>query len=381
MEDTTTTATAGVIIEAGAPPHLAELGEEAWISFLCRLEAFRSRGGTRSLQLLLSISAREALADYDIDVGATDENSTIAEISKLFSPLTVIESVDRLQRVRMDPGVGFSLEEVMKYNQAFARVVRVCNDDVLPSKMKLVDVYLSNLRPRQLAECVRLREPSSLAEARKMAMEQVRTLAAMDTMMRVGRMGTAEPLPRRAMFGQTSRQMGHESDGRGNKLRGEEVRCFRCKERGHKAFECPTGQGSLEAERSIGGAAASRLTSAPHKLGGVPRTLPHDARQEAEKADGSQRGAPSGRSSYGTRVSTGSIPRRGRRAFSIANATTTDKLSEVPRVTLQLIARDGARVAVCAVMDTGSDMCFVSSGLCERLLAGCENSEIGRAHV
>src|SRR5690606_25410807 len=156
-----------------------------WVDFKTRLEVYRAMGGRRDLRTLVSSSALEVLEELGV-FGAADtpEAKVVADISALFAPVTVVDAYDRFRAVRMqgqNQANCFSVEAVLAYNQAYAQLYKLCPEDVRPSDARLRELYLRNLKPRRLAHCVSLREPTSLAEARKVAVQEVKKLHAMQS--------------------------------------------------------------------------------------------------------------------------------------------------------------------------------------------------------
>ena len=149
----------------------------------------------------------------------------------------------------------FSLETVLDYSRRYAQLGRLCVEDVTPAAHRLCALYVSGLRPKRLSLAVSLREPKSLGEARRYAVEEVRKLVGMirfvdDGVQPVQRIGES------MRSGDIQRRVERKTDFVGSPTAGGErrdwqheqstVRCHACGGMGHKAYECPSKQRSKE---------------------------------------------------------------------------------------------------------------------------------------
>lgn len=112
----------------------------------------------------------------ELDVQLDDDESAVFEkVAALFAPHTSVEAHYRLSSIRMRDQ-ELSLQAVLDYSRRYARLSRLCTQEVLPAPHRLCALHVAGLRPIRLALAVSLREPTSLAEARKYAVEKVSKL-------------------------------------------------------------------------------------------------------------------------------------------------------------------------------------------------------------
>src|SRR3546814_696559 len=232
----------------------------------------------------------------------------------LFAPLTVVDAYDRFRAIAMlVQGNNFSIEAVLGYNQAYAQLYKLCPEDARPSDYKLRELYLRNLRPQRLAHCVGLRDPETLADARKFAVQEVKKLHSMQSILAgaavaSGSHGSGGAVYQNVATGsglssetrQASTGRGFDSSGGLKSPAVHSIICHSCGARGHKSFECP--------DRAHSGAASTApgSSSLPPRAG-VPRGIPL--------------GAPV------TRSSTGSLTPK--KTFTLAAAVGSEVGSEV----------------------------------------------------
>lgn len=339
-----------------AAPFLAAVTEAAWMDFKARLEAYRALGGKRSLRTLFSSAALEIMEELGVfSEDDTSEAATIAAVSALFAPLTVVDAYDRFRAITMRTyDNDFSLEAVLAYNLAYAQLYKLCRKEARPSDSRLRELYLRNLRPQRLAHCVGLCDPESLADARKCAVQEVKKLQSMRTILGGAVSGSGLPglggVASRGPVGayrpsSDSHRVGKPSnDGRvehSNAMKNKShstLTCHSCGGRGHKSFECPSRAGSSAT-------AAPRALTSPPPRADVPRGAPLSA--------------------HTTRASTGSLPGPPKRLYALAAAQGAG--SETPHVPVNLIAHDGSAVPAIALFDTGSEVSLISRSICAQL--------------
>ena len=143
--------------------------------FVEEIEAFRARGGRTPLRALIATEVADLLRELDVQLDDGEEQDAVAKITELFAPHSLVEAHDKFSRIQMATK-EFNLEAVLDYSRRYARLARLCSADVLPKNNRLCDLYVTGLRPRRLSLAVALREPTTLSEARKYAVEEVRKL-------------------------------------------------------------------------------------------------------------------------------------------------------------------------------------------------------------
>ena len=348
-------------------PFLAAVTEEAWFDFKTKFEAYRAMGGNRDLRTLFSSSVLDVFMELEV-FGDTDtsEDAVLMAISALFAPLTVVDAYDRFRAITMNVAANdYSIEAVLAYNQAYSQLYKMCPVEARPADHRLRDLYLRNLRPQRLSHCVGLLDTESLAEARKYAVQEVKKLRSMQSLLDPGAAGAArtaqfvssggaenQRLPFRSSTSQKIPLSSHHGANTqpkmvaaaavvqsSNSAASSSITCHSCGGRGHKSFECP-----------------SRVSWKPSHL----------------PPSGPSRGPPL------TRAATGSLPVKKSfmmnaeshchydGAFSLGVESVGSEL-ESPKIAVNLLAHDGTVVQAVALLDTGSNVSLISQGICDQL--------------
>lgn len=145
-------------------PVLRTLSEEAWLDFVAELDVYRSQGGTRPLRRLLVTEVREVVLEMAValqseDLSEEKEQEALAGNTALFAPRSIVDCYDRFRSIVMEPSTSFLVEDVLKFNLRFARMVKLCAGGVVLSDSRLRDLYVRICGPRACRKLFSWRSP------------------------------------------------------------------------------------------------------------------------------------------------------------------------------------------------------------------------------
>ena len=343
-------------------PFLDKLDSKSWEAFVTSVDAYRARGGEKSVRSMMSAGAlsvvllrlrmRRDAAEDDED----GEEAFVRAVSSFFAPATVLEALDRFKALSMRSQSGPSLDATILFVQAFERLEGVCAE-VLPPQRQLIKVFLKGLRPARLTERVECRDPETLDEAKVAAIEEVEAMVSVmreagciagavdprhSTAVQVR--AAAVPAPRPPLERSPRPSAGRDAGGDAHQARSGDARrpvtCFACGLEGHLQRECPGRQRGWQREQG------GRLMRPDPPL----RT---PMRESGARPQGPEAPRPQPKREQGAR---GKAAREG--------SAGSDGLRRV-RVTLQT---QGGCVEVNALLDTGSNNNFISPAVYDALL-------------
>eukprot|EP00762_Andalucia_godoyi_P001629 ANDGO_07155.mRNA.1 hypothetical protein len=182
---------------ANTPPFLEKLNASSWSDFLDAYEGYKARGGVRNIMQLVSnqvlriISIRLHEADEppvkgekegrdEKDDSEIEEERFISLVSRMFAPSSSLESFDRFKKLNMPNARGISMDALLSFILDFEKEQQRCRN-ALPSDKHLRKLFVDKLKPARLAERVRFRDPDSLDNAKRMALEEAEVLRHMAT--------------------------------------------------------------------------------------------------------------------------------------------------------------------------------------------------------
>eukprot|EP00762_Andalucia_godoyi_P003229 ANDGO_01040.mRNA.1 Retrovirus-related Pol polyprotein from transposon 17.6 len=160
---------------ANVPPFLERLSSAAWYKFLFEYEAYQARGGIRPIKNLMSTAVLRLISIRLTDVNDLEGSDLCDKISALFAPKTALESYDRFKKVSMTSKT-VSVDAVLNFILSFEKEELLCEAS-LPSDKQLRKLFIGNLKPSRLSERVLFREPESLEESKRFAIEEAENLA------------------------------------------------------------------------------------------------------------------------------------------------------------------------------------------------------------
>lgn len=350
-------AAAGRVAETAAAtaPFLSMISEGAWMRFVGEMEAYRARGGRTPLRTLIATEVADLLQELDVQLDDGEEQEAVAKITELFAPHSLVEAHDKFSQIQMAT-TEFNLEAVLDYSRRYARLARLCTADVLPKDHRLCALYIAGLRPKRLSLAVALREPMTLSEARKCAVEEVRKL--IGVLRFVGQSVTADygAAARPPVGSRPERVAGSATTTRKLEIRRQEqrdVRCYACGTLGHRVYECPKRDNPARPLMTRG-----REVTVPTAPASNLRTGRSTEPRVTRKATGSLPGPP------GRFLMAAAVDDSKDAAGSLHQA-------DLPVHAVELFpADDTDPVKVNALLDTGSTMCLVSPSVATALIRG-----------
>jgi hypothetical protein len=346
--------------------------ESAWTQFLQAFRAYRSRGGRKDIKTLIDsvILAVVRLRRPELDE-ATGEDA-IMLMSSLFAPSSRLEAFDRFKRLKMT-GNDLSMDALMEYVLQFSRLQAMCGEAATPPDEMLQKEFVKGLRPKRLADRVRLREPSTPDEAKSFAMQEMEALikvAAEAQLLQFDRAAaTTKPKARGQESGhgwnerrsgsdrhpsfrsQEQKRPPHAEHGRRDQGRPNvtQLKCHGCGHNGHRRSECPH-------------------RDHPAWFATGQRLKPLDLRRADEQTKMLKPQPGQGRGHKPSSDIIGAKPITSQTTMVVNQGSLTiDK--GVPRITITLIADDGSTVPVRALIDTGSSVSMISPKLYRQLLS------------
>lgn len=335
------------------PPFLETLAERPWLTFAAKYESYRARGGSRELRQLMSSAIGEVLLELGVDLSAAN---AVSRVSELYAPTSVVHAYDRLKQIACNARNEYSVEAVLSYNVEWSRTLEICAQNVRPSERRLVDLFVQGLRPTKLGQCVRLAEPATLAEARRLAVQKARDLTTMQRTMESttvvsdgGSLADTERVTAasRALTSATGKTSHNRSDGgsRGRSDGGSHGFTKSTSGRESPASSPSRPKGPLVC-RSCGGEG--------HKAAVCP----------SAKLDSLSQLAPSKPARQATSVPATGLAPPGR---ALLLSATESKDMECPIVRVDLAVGSRSLVGVRALLDTGSVVCLVASTVAAKL--------------
>jgi transposase InsO family protein len=376
-----------------AAPYLQALtSAQQWFEFVDAYEAFTARGGHRHPLLCIS---REVIEALSVEIPQFAEltihsppSSVFKLVARVFAPSSALAAFDRLAsfEMRAPRSAEHLLENLRSFINLLDREFRMWDlTEWAPSykaEDRIVQVFVSKLRPSRLQARVEFHKPTTFVEAKRLAITEATRMveilreaaeiqASLVGSARLSSAGSSfsssfrassaakTPVATRtaSSASSSSSQLSSSSAAQAKStvavpssslfsptpsVSTPLYTCHNCGQVGHKRPQCP------------------QLRSAESKSSGWRRTA--DGRLEKDSSSQSTASAKPSSSS-------GSKP-AGASAKSLAGADTEpSNVSGLPRLTVSLTSSFGApsSIPVTALLDTGATHCFISPVVLDRL--------------
>ena len=169
-------------------PVLEEVNESAWREFESKYRAYNVRGGNEPMRSLLAPGVILLLEVYlpGEDLKAVSNEKLTEAFEGLYAPKNRTDTMARLKAIKMSANAAWAVGEVATYVSEFRAVVKRAVADALPSDKKLVQQFLSNLRPKGLQDELRLIDHQDVNAVAKAALEMAAKVSAVPGIAKLG---------------------------------------------------------------------------------------------------------------------------------------------------------------------------------------------------
>lgn len=223
-------------------PYLTTLSEAKWNEFREEFEAYRAKGGKKSMRQLTSTSCLKFLRieNPEADFGSMNDEEFAEVINNLFSIADSVEVIERIKRFKMSFPKDFSNSLLVDYIMKVQNVTGSIADEMLPKDRLLVQNFINGLQPKRLKELVEAESPDSLEESFSISLRCHKTLVS-----RAKGLGFVDFEFLRQMSSISAAAPAKVTGKPENKIPAEKVKdlskitCFKCREKGHYANQCP----------------------------------------------------------------------------------------------------------------------------------------------
>eukprot|EP00762_Andalucia_godoyi_P006147 ANDGO_01708.mRNA.1 Retrovirus-related Pol polyprotein from transposon 412 len=158
-------------------PFLEKVDSASWGKFTSDFETYTARGGDRKVRVLISAASLKIIELLGVDMSTKSDEEFITAVSSNFAPVSVLESLDRFQRISMTNKV-FTKDALLNFIISYEKEEVACAKH-LPDDKKLRKLFVASLKPSRLSQRVDVREPKDLREAKRFALQEADILTQM----------------------------------------------------------------------------------------------------------------------------------------------------------------------------------------------------------